>query len=121
MNSWPTLTRQELMWLQGLITSGREHLFYVWSKWLITRTLVLKHDKYECQDCKARKRYSKAVLVHHEKHLKVRPDLALSLVDEHGNRQLTSLCKPCHELRHPERSHNKKIVKKPYVTAERWD
>ena len=67
--------------LAALIASGQEYKFYNWSCWLHTRAEVLKLDHYECQRCRAKGRYSRAVLVHHVKHLKDRPDLALSIWD----------------------------------------
>lgn len=105
--------------LVALITSGQEYQFYSWSCWLRTRAEVLKMDHYECQRCKARGRYSKAVLVHHVKHLKDRPDLALSIWDGE-ERQLVSVCKKCHEELHPE-SQRQFFPKESPVTAERWD
>lgn len=115
------LTGRELAWLKRLIASGKEHYFYVWSKWLRVRDEVFKLDKHECQMCKATGRYSKAALVHHVKHLKVRPDLALTITDEDGRRQLISLCKKCHELCHPERMRKQKSVRQGFLNQERWD
>lgn len=78
-------------------------------------------DRWECQKCKRRGKYSRAVLVHHRKHLTDRPDLALSIFDpDTGERQLESLCKACHEEEHPE-SLRAPTPAKPQVTAERWD
>lgn len=105
-----------------LIHAGKEDKFYDWPEWNHARTDVLKLDRNECQRCKGvHHRYRGAVLVHHVKHLKDRPDLALSVFDpDTGERQLVSLCRGCHEEVHPERQW-RKIVKRNYVTAERWD
>ena len=105
--------------LIALIASGQEYRFYSWSCWLHTRAEVLKLDHYECQRCRAKVRYSRAVLVHHVKHLKDRPDLALSIWDGE-ERQLVSVCKKCHEELHPE-SQRQFFSKESPVTAERWD
>lgn len=105
--------------LIALIASDQEYRFYSWSCWLRTREEVLKLDHYECQRCKTRGRYSRAVLVHHVKHLKDRPDLALSIWDGE-ERQLVSVCKKCHEELHPESQRQYKPLTKP-VTEERWD
>lgn len=113
------ITGAELQRLAALIASGREYKFYSWSCWLHTRAEVLKLDHYECQRCKAKGRYSRAVLVHHVKHLKDRPDLALSIWDGE-ERQLVSVCKKCHEELHPESQRQYKPLAKP-VTEERWD
>jgi len=109
-----------LLELNQLIAAGQEAKFYDWTEWDHTREAVLNLDNHECQRCKTlKRRYRKAVLVHHVKHLKERPDLALSVWD--GNqRQLVSLCRACHEDVHPERRW-RKAVKREYVTAERWD
>ena len=102
-----------------LISSGREHEFYLWGAWKAIRQKVLSLDHYECQTCKAKGKYAKATIVHHVKHLKDRPDLALSIWDG-DERQLISLCKSCHEAEHPESQRQYKNICAP-VTAERWD
>lgn len=55
-------------------------------------------------------KYKKAVTVHHVKHLRVEPELALT--DEN----LISLCMECHEVLHPEK-HKKKNNQ---INEERW-
>lgn len=108
--------------LEQLIIQGKRSAFYSWPEWDIVRIETMKHDRYECQYCKGQGKYTKAVLVHHIKHLEDRPDLALSLYDENGDRQLISCCRTCHEEQHPERRwrrYNGKIIKP--VTKERWD
>lgn len=108
--------------LQQLISDGREGVWYNGAAWEHMRQAVLKMDHYECQRCKARGRYRKAEIVHHVKHLKDRPDLALSIYDpDTGDRQLISVCKQCHEDLHPEVLHAKQFKSKDPVTAERWD
>lgn len=107
--------------LAGLIQEGRKHLFYSWPEWLRLREEVLDLDHHECQRCKARGRYSRAVLVHHVKHLEERPDLALSIRDpDTGERQLMSVCRQCHDELHPEALRKFSNRRRP-LTAERWD
>lgn len=108
--------------LQGLIQDGAEARFYWWSEWREQlRPDVLRLDHYECQLCKARGRYARATIVHHVKHLRDRPDLALSVWDpDTGERQLVSVCKACHEREHPEALHVFAPATAP-ITAERWD
>lgn len=107
--------------LIALLQNGEEWRFYSWGEWRARRRKVLRLDRYECQRCKERGRYSRAVLVHHVKHLKDRPDLALSIIDPAtGERQLVSVCKRCHEELHPE-SQRQYRPSKPPITAERWD
>lgn len=78
-------------------------------------------DHYECQICKARGRYSSGSIVHHVKHLRERPDLALSVYDpDTGERQLVTVCKACHEEEHPESLRRCAPAAEP-ITMERWD
>lgn len=113
------ITTFRLKDLMQLIAAGKAERFYDWPEWESVREIVFRMDHFECQRCKARGRYRKAVLVHHVQHLKNRPDLALSIWDG-DQRQLVSLCRPCHEEVHPERRW-RKITKREYITQERWD
>ena len=113
------ITDARLSQLTSLIQSGNEHDFYLWPEWKTIRKQVLRLDKWECQIHKSRHRHKHATIVHHVKHLKDRPDLALSIYDN-GGRQLISVCKQCHELLHPE-SQRQYRPSKPPITAERWD
>lgn len=105
--------------LRALLDGGNEHEFYSWPEWRRLRREVLKLDNRECQECKRRGRYAKAVIVHHVQHLRDRPDLALSVYDG-DRRQLESVCKSCHEALHPE-SQRQYAPGAPPLTAERWD
>ena len=85
------------------------------------RAKVLEMDRNECQVCKGRGRYSRGEIVHHVKHLRDRPDLALSVFDpDTGERQLLTVCKRCHEELHPEAQRQYRTEREP-VTSERWD
>ena len=107
--------------LTALLSAGQEYKFYSWPEWRGLRLQVLGIDHYECQHCKAAGRYRKGCIVHHVKHLRQRPDLALSVVDpDTGERQLETLCKRCHEREHPE-SQRQYTPQAPPVTEERWD
>lgn len=117
------IKQERMEQLQRMIEGGDTQPFYTWREWLHTRQDVFTLDHWECQGCKAKGRYSKAVLVHHVKHLKDRPDLALSIWDG-DERQLVSLCKACHEAEHPEAFRPAWLSDRPQaapVTAERWD
>lgn len=116
------ISRIRLLELQAMISAGTSRGFYDWADWMCTRAAVLTMDNHECQLCKARGRYRKAVLVHHVKHLTDRPDLALSVFDPYtGERQLISLCRACHEEQHPERRRGRFASVVPPLTVERWD
>ena len=98
--------------------------FYDSGDWRRKRAAILAADRYECQHCKARGRYTRAIIVHHVKHLEDNPELALcdTYTDADGieRRQLISVCRDCHEtVCHPERLRHT-IPGEP-VTLERWD
>ena len=115
------LSPAQLEKLKRLISDGKENIWYNSAAWEATRQKVLRLDHYECQNCKAKGRYKRAQIVHHVKHLKDRPELALSLYDpDTGERQLVSVCKRCHEQLHPESQKQYRTANKP-VTEERWD
>ena len=117
------ISLERLVQLRTLLGQGREALFYWWPEWQRLRADVLQLDRFECQLCRARGRYSRATLVHHVKHLRDRPDLALSLFDPAtGERQLVSVCKRCHEAEHPEALQRHRFEpREAPLTAERWD
>ena len=94
--------------------------FYELPEWKRLRQAVLKLDNYECQRCKALKhKHTRAVIVHHVKHLKDRPELGLTIWDGE-ERQLVSVCKHCHEELHPESQRQFVNIRAP-LTVERWD
>lgn len=96
------------------------HRFYTWNKWKTLRKTVLEMDKWECQRCKTRGKYSKATTVHHVNYVKNHPSKALEIwytFKGQKKRNLISLCHECHEEVH---GYRKKMEKKP-LTEERWD
>lgn len=98
------------------------HRFYTWAAWKRKRAEALELFRYECQDCKARGRYTRATHVHHVRHLKDYPQYALDVfvTDAAGKKQvqLLPLCEACHDRRHPERL--KGHQPKNFLTKERW-
>ncbi|KOA76605.1 HNH endonuclease [Clostridium botulinum] len=86
--------------------------FYKSTVWINKRKEILKRDHNECQRCKLKGRFSKAECVHHIKHLKNRPDLALE------DNNLISLCFTCHNEVHPEKLNIS--IKPKYNNEERW-
>lgn len=116
------ISETRLLQLQAMIAEGTSDRFYDWPEWKKIRRDILDLDNHECQICKQRHRVGSGDLVHHVKHLKNRPDLALSIFDpDTGERQLLSVCRPCHEEQHPERMRRKGFVFVPPLTEERWD
>lgn len=117
------MTAVQLIRLRKLIEDGCEERFYSWQVWRrLSHTVRTRIDRNECQACKRRGKYAPAEIVHHVKHLRDRPDLALSIFDpENGERQLLSLCRACHEMEHPERLHLAQGAAAEPLTEERWD
>lgn len=115
------IKRPWLSVLEGLIQDGDTAPFYSWRRWRRLREEVRRLDHNECQLCRAKGRYRRGTIVHHVKHLRDRPDLALSIWDpETGERQLVTVCEACHEEQHPENMRQNAAPREP-VTAERWD
>lgn len=114
------VTEMELVRLKDLLAADKGDLFYHWPAWERLRDVVLRLDHYECQLCKARGRYARAVVVHHVAHVKDRPELALSLYGDDGERQLISVCKRCHSDIH-ELDFVQKPQKERFDNNERWD
>ena len=95
--------------IKKLIKENNIAKFYNDRYWRRLSKQIIQEQHGECQYCRAKKKYSPAVLVHHVKELKKYPELAYSrfYIDEHGNsqRQLVALCQNCHEEQHPDRFH----------------
>lgn len=102
--------------------------FYDSKAWQTKRIEILKRDRFECQDCRARiqkavaegkwlpekeKKIARAEQVHHIQALKEHPELALD------NDNLISLCVRCHNIRHGRVPHKFKRKKK-LASRERW-
>lgn len=98
-------------WIKALIQHKNIKAFYNSMLWLNKRAEALDRDNNECQKCKARGLFSSANCVHHKKHVKKHPELALELDN------LKSLCNSCHDEEHPEKLRNKP---KPQLNIERW-
>jgi len=97
--------------LYNYIVSGDVDKFYNSRTWRKKRTQTLERDNKECQKCKRRGKFNKATCVHHKKHLRDNPELAL--IDDN----LESLCDICHNEEHPEKfEHKKKIL----LNEEKW-
>lgn len=119
------MTEDEILFTKACVDENRVHDFYTWSKWLKKRQEILQKDRRECQICKQKGKYRRAVIVHHVMHLRNRPDLALcdTYTDENGvqHRQLISVCRDCHEtVCHPERL-RRHSQRKKFLIEERWD
>ncbi len=102
-------------WVRRLWKTNKN--FYKTYAWVSFRARVMQKKKHRCELCwnggidgKSVRRYKCATTLHHKKHLKDYPELALT------ESNMEALCKECHKLRHPEVY--EKDYKKP---RERWD
>lgn len=117
----PTMTPDKLARLTAMLAAGRENVWYNSGDWKAIKSAVENIDHNDCLICKAMGRRRAARIVHHVKHLRDRPDLALSIYDpDTGARQLISVCKDCHEMLHPEAQRQYRPRAAP-LTPERWD
>ena len=96
------------------IQSGDTDKFYNSRTWRRKRKSILLRDNYECQSCKAKGRVGKGESVHHIKHLREFPLLALT------DSNLVTLCFACHNEEHPEKVSKSSGVE-PFTNEERWE
>lgn len=103
-----------IKWIIKLKEENRLDKFYT-SKtiWRPKRLEILKRDNNECQECKKQGKYREATTVHHIKHLKDYPWLALT------DSNLESVCDECHNILHPEKNKYKN-KKDKFINQERW-
>lgn len=117
----PAMTPDKLARLTAMLAAGRENVWYNSGDWAAVKAAVKQIDHNDCLICKAMGRRRAAHIVHHVRHLRDRPDLALSIYDpDTGARQLISVCKDCHEMLHPEAQRQYRQRTAP-LTPERWD
>ena len=103
--------RKELL---DAIQQGNTRRFYKSREWKRKRKDIIRRDDNECQKCKREGGAGRAETVHHMKHLKDFPELAL--VDSN----LISLCYQCHNEEHPEKLQTQ-ATKKKIIIEERWE
>jgi len=110
-------------YIESLVQEGCLWKFYKCREWMELKEKVLKKNHYECMECKKKGRITRADTVHHVRHVKDWPELALSerYMDDKGRQKknLIPVCKACHNKLHPEkRKKNKKSCK--FMNEERW-
>ncbi|RXI70512.1 HNH endonuclease [Clostridium tetani] len=93
------------------IKKGNTRTFYTSAAWINKRKYIINRDNNECQRCKKLGKVHIAECVHHIKHLKDRPDLALE------DKNLVSVCNVCHNILHPEKLNN---PKPKFINEEKW-
>lgn len=71
--------------------------FYKSAVWKNKRAYILKRDLYLCQECKRYGKRIEGTIVHHIIPYEDAPELSLK------NDNLITLCKMCHNKKHPEK------------------
>lgn len=87
--------------------------FYHTKQWKQTRNKRLQLDHYECQDCKREGKHTHATTVHHIKHVRDEPRLALDI------NNMETICKVHHNQEHPEKLRKNSFEKK-FTNIEKW-
>lgn len=107
--------------IRRLDSEGRIYIFYKSPQWRRLRARVMEQQANECEMCRERGIYRRAVTVHHVRHVRSRPDLALSETYEDAagvHRNLVALCADCHNETHGRRPQQR--AKAEPLNAERW-
>ena len=110
--------------IKKLIAEGRINEFYSNDRtWRRLSKEVRKEQHNECWFCRRAGRYSRAVLVHHRKPVKLFPELAYEryFINEEGKEEvnLVGCCFDCHEIEEGRAygSHKKKYG---FTNQELW-
>ena len=101
-------TKDLVRWIRKLISINKIVLFYKNKHWKNLRQEVLGEQRDECQMCKGKGLFEPATMVHHIKHVKQHPELALT------KSNLMSLCDECHYLEHHTIEHRQQL------NEEKW-
>lgn len=121
-------------YINNLIAKDELWKFYKSKEWKQLRDSILNEYHNECAICKKRgivTRYDigkdgkKTLIktVHHVKHVRKHPELALSrYYYECGERKenLLPVCKKCHNELHPEKGRKKNNRQDKFINEERW-
>lgn len=108
--------------IKRLINTDSLHRFYNSRSWRNLSHAVMREQHNECQLCKEKGKYSKAVVVHHVNFIRRRPDLAYSRTYTDGEgrerKQLIALCHDCHEMIHERGAY--RCISKKFMNEEKW-
>ena len=119
-----SINNELLEFIKECIKNNNMHSFYIKKVWREKRKEIIQRDHCECQACKRKGKIkvlkiktndkSKRAYVHHIKHLKDYPELALD------NDNLETLCFYCHEEEHTEERKRYVKTKEHYTNDEKW-
>jgi len=101
-------TEELVQWIRTLIHSNSIVKFYKGNLWRHLRQEVLDEQHGECQICKGKGLVETATMVHHIRHVRQHPELALT------KENLMSLCNECHYQIHHTIKYKKQLNK------EKW-
>lgn len=106
--------------IKQLVYRNRTDIFYNSWEWRTLSAEVKKEHHYECLMCKEQGRYTRAVIVHHVKHLREYPELAYDkyYIDQYGHKQLQLIpvCLDCHNAIHGHAN----SVDTRFINKEKW-
>lgn len=110
--------------LDECIKKDDMHAFYISNEWKKKRLRIMERDHYECQKCRGRgkikilkpnsSRRDQRAYVHHIRHLKDYPELALT------DSNLVTLCFSCHEEEHIDERNLFRKNKEGFTNEEKW-
>ena len=122
-------------WIRDLIDKGELWRFYKSKQWIRLKTRILEQNHYECYRCRQQGKVTRydtnadgnkklISTVHHVHHVRDYPELALTeyvMDHETGQRELNLIpvCKPCHNILHPEKNRNRK-KEIGFTNEEKW-
>ena len=118
------MTEELLNFIKECIKQDNLLPFYIKKIWKDKRKIIIKRDHCECQACKRNgkikivkqesKDKNQRAYVHHIKHLRDYPELALD------DSNLETLCFTCHELEHVNERKLFEKKKEGFTNEERW-
>lgn len=121
-------------WIRTLIETNELWRFYKSKEWINLKRQVLRENHYECAECKRQGKLTRYDIdkcgrlklistVHHAKHVRQYPELAMSRTFSYKGKiynNLIPVCKACHNRLHPEKQRKNKIDNDKFTNVERW-
>lgn len=111
-------TNELVILIRHCISINDMSAFYTSPEWRNLRNkIILDTRKEGCYYCKRKGLYSRATILHHDRHVRKHPELALSFEyqgnDKEIKRNLFQCCDGCHKEQHSKINHQ--------FNTERWD
>lgn len=110
--------------IKKCISNNEMYKFYKSEDWINLRNKIMTEQHNECFECKKNGIYKKADIVHHIKHVRNYPNLALSrkFIDDDGilKDNLICLCHACHEREHKKLDTYRLKKNNNFENEEKW-